>query len=470
MEGKISILIADERRAQAGATAEILQSQGYEVGVAEGESACLARMEQDYFDLLLLPDSLPGDGYFNLLLQVSANFPETIMICLAARPDIAGAVEAMRLGAFDYLPDPSSAEELLASINDALEYRRMRHESKRLRSAQTQKYDVESIVGQSGPMQAVFKLIHKVAATDATVLVLGESGTGKELVARAIHHHSARSAKPMIPVNCGAIPEDLLESELFGHEKGAFTGAIKSKPGRFELASGGTIFLDEIGDMSPALQVKILRVLQEHQFERVGGARTINADIRVIAATHRDLRQKVEDGSFREDLYYRLNVIPINIPPLRERRGDIALLSQHFLSRLSDLKRLEKKQLHPQVLEALMRYQWPGNVRELENLLERMVILASGPVLQVEDLPPKLQEIKAAPPLKGSPLELPDEGLDFNAAVDEFERNLIVQALEKTGWVKNQAASLLGLNRTTLVEKIKKKGLIEPEASVAANK
>jgi transcriptional regulator with GAF, ATPase, and Fis domain len=298
------------------------------------------------------------------------------------------------------------------------------------------------------------------------VLILGESGTGKELVARAIHHHSNRGEKPLIPVNCGAIPEDLLESELFGHEKGAFTGAVKSKPGRFELANGGTIFLDEIGDMSPSLQVKLLRALQEHQFERVGGTRTIVTDIRVIAATHRDLRRKVEEGTFREDLYYRLNVIPVNVPPLRERRGDIALLCQHFLERLTRIKGLEEKRIASEVLEGLMRYNWPGNVRELENLLERMVILANGPVLQVEDLPPKLREFKSGAQSAGAspaPWELPESGIDFNSAVDEFERNLIVKALEKTGWVKNQAALLLGLNRTTLVEKIKKKGLIEPE-------
>ncbi len=463
MEGKISILLVDNRKAQAYAVSEILKNRGYEVSLVDGEAACMGRLEQEYYDILLLPDALPGDAYFNLLLHVTGNFPETSVICLASNTSIAGAVEAVRLGVFDYLPDPSLPEELLASVDDALEYRRLRRENHRQRKTQEHNYDVESIVGQSVPMREVFRLIHKVAATDATVLILGESGTGKELVARAIHHHSTRSSQPLIPVNCGAIPEDLLESELFGHEKGAFTGAVKSKPGRFEMANGGTIFLDEIGDMSPSLQVKLLRALQEHQFERVGGTRTITVDIRVIAATHRDLRQKVEDGSFREDLYYRLNVVPIIVPPLRERRGDIALLCQYFLNRLSERKGLEKKQMYPEVLEALMRYSWPGNVRELENLLERMVILSNGAMLQLEDLPPKLREGKSGDEAKApGALELPDTGLDFNAAVDDFERSLILQALEKTGWVKNQAALLLGLNRTTLVEKIKKKGLADP--------
>ena len=471
VEGIISILLVDSRKAQAYAMSEIFKNQGHNVTLADGQDSALNLLEQGFYDVMYLADALAGDAYFNLLLHVTSNFAETSVICLASPASIAGAVEAVRLGAFDYLPDPCLPEELLASLEDVMEYRQMRRENKQKRVSQEQIYDVESIVGQSGPMQDVFRLIHKVAATDATVLILGESGTGKELVARAIHHHSARSDKPLIPVNCGAIPEDLLESELFGHEKGAFTGAVKSKPGRFELANGGTIFLDEIGDMSPSLQVKLLRALQEHQFERVGGTRTIETDIRVIAATHRDLRKKVEDGTFREDLYYRLNVIPINVPPLRERRGDISLLCRYFLNRLSQRKGFEEKRLQPEVLEGLMRYNWPGNVRELENLLERMVILANGPVLMVEDLPPKLREFKSGGLPVSAPaagMDLPENGLDFNNAVDDFERNLILQALEKTGWVKNQAALLLGLNRTTLVEKIKKKGLVEPDAKVAA--
>jgi DNA-binding NtrC family response regulator len=465
MENKISILVVDNRKTQAAANAKIFESQGYHAVTADSPQSALSQMEQDFFDLIFLSDALPGDAYFDLLVQITSAFPETSLICLASQPSIAGAVEAVRMGAFDYLPDPGPPENVQAVLDDVLEYRALRRENRQKKQQQEQSYKVDSIVGQSGPMQQVFRMIHKVAATDATVLILGESGTGKELVARAIHHYSKRSEKPLIPVNCGAIPEDLLESELFGHEKGAFTGAIKNKPGRFELADGGTIFLDEIGDMSPNLQVKLLRALQEHQFERVGGTRTIEVDIRVIAATNRDLRKKVDEGTFREDLYYRLNVIPINIPPLRERRGDIALLCQHFLTRLTRNKGLEEKQMQREVLEGLMRYNWPGNVRELENLLERMVILANGPVLQVEDLPPKLREVKAgaAAGSASSAMELPENGLDFNSAVDEFERSLILQALEKTGWIKNQAALLLGLNRTTLVEKIKKKGLIEPE-------
>jgi transcriptional regulator with GAF, ATPase, and Fis domain len=309
--------------------------------------------------------------------------------------------------------------------------------------------------------------------------VLGESGTGKELVARAIHYQSPRKDKPLVPVNCGAIPQELLESELFGHDKGAFTGAIKTRLGRFELAEGGTVFLDEIGDMSPMLQVKLLRILQDRQFERVGGSKTITADIRIIAATHRDLKKRVAEQAFREDLYYRLNVVPIWVPPLRERRSDIPLLCRYFLDRLGNLKGLGVKSLHPEVLERIMRYHWPGNVRELENLLERLVILSEGDVILPQDLPPKLSGLPPAPPVPdtvcppptadlgleaaGAFPALPQEGLDFNQQVEDFERSLILQALERTGWVKNQAAALLKLNRTTLVEKIKKKGLAPPE-------
>jgi len=299
--------------------------------------------------------------------------------------------------------------------------------------------------------------VEKVADTESTILVLGESGTGKELFAKAIHYNSGRREGPFIPVNCAAIPGELLESELFGHEKGAFTSAIRTRIGRFELASGGTIFLDEIGDMSPHLQSKLLRVLQERQFERIGGVKTIKIDIRVIAATHQDLRKGVDEGRFREDLYYRLNVIPIEIPPLRERRQDIPLLVHHFLSQLNKDKKRKIQGIDPEVMDRLLQYHWPGNVRELENMIERITILSSGTTIALRDLPEKLQNLPAG----GSPegYEIPEKGISLDAVVSEFEKRLILQALDKAGWVKHRAAQLLNLNRTTLVEKIKRQNL-----------
>jgi transcriptional regulator with PAS, ATPase and Fis domain len=303
-------------------------------------------------------------------------------------------------------------------------------------------------------MQQVFQFIEKIAATSSTVLICGESGTGKELVAKAIHYNSDRKDEPMIPVNCGAIPEDLLESELFGYEKGAFTGALKTRIGRFELADRGTIFLDEIGDMSPALQVKILRVLQEHEFERVGGVKSIKVDIRIVAATHRDLEKAVKQGVFREDLYYRLNVIPITIPPLRERTSDIPLLAHHFMKKFNRGNEQNVKGVSQESMNALLRYHWPGNVRELENIIERMVTLKGEGIIEKEDLPEKLLGAEWSGGIPS--LEIPESGISFNTAVSEFEKELMLRALNKTNWIKNRAAKLLQLKRTTLIEKMKK--------------
>ena len=332
------------------------------------------------------------------------------------------------------------------------------------------------IISESLVMQKVFSLINKVAKTNSTVLVLGESGTGKELIARAIHKTSGRSGK-LVPVNCGAIPEEILESELFGHEKGAFTGAIANKIGRFQLADSGTIFLDEIGEMSPKLQVKLLRVLQERVIEPVGAARSVEVNVRVIAATNKDLREEVRQGRFREDLYYRLQVVPVELPALRDRGEDVTILSQYFLERVAEQNGMTPLSISPDTMNALRAYSWPGNVRELENVMERLAILSDGPSLQLTDLPEymlsgetlqRAQEIasidtKAAAFQATLPMtqfeEIPEKGLDFNALVDGFENSLIIKALEKTAGNKKAAAKLLNLNRTTLVEKIKKKGL-----------
>lgn len=317
------------------------------------------------------------------------------------------------------------------------------------------------IIGKSPSICKVFSLIEKVQDTDSTVLIQGESGTGKELIAQALHHGGDRRKKPFVPVNCGAIPAELLESELFGHEKGAFTHAIRTRIGRFEMADGGTVFLDEIAEMSPILQVKLLRVLQEKEFERVGGTKTITSDFRVIAATNRDLAEEVRKGKFREDLYYRLTVIPIESPPLRDRRSDIPLLVEKFLGRFCASKKRGINGVSDEAMECMKRYQWPGNVRELENMVERMVILAPNEFITVEDLPPQLLDapVQASTPVVS---EIPETDFCLSEVVADYEMKLIIRALQQTGWVKNRAAKLLKVNRTTLLEKMKRHGVVKP--------
>jgi transcriptional regulator with PAS, ATPase and Fis domain len=315
-------------------------------------------------------------------------------------------------------------------------------------------YRFNDIIGQSENMQAVFRLVEKVADCDSTILITGETGTGKGLVARATHQNSKRKNKPFISINCGAIPENLLESELFGHVRGAFTGATTSKQGKFELANGGTIFLDEIGDMSPDLQVKVLKVLEEGEFEQVGGSKTIKVDVRILAATHRDLAEEVQRGNFRDDLFYRLYVIPIGLPSLRDRKSDIPFLVSYFLEKSNQNNNREVSGICKEALASMVKYSWPGNVRELKNVMERLVVLKANGEINVSDLPAELKSSN----LYETPgvIEISDEGICLNSAVTEFEKALILQSLEKTKWVKNKAAKLLQLNRTTLVEKIKR--------------
>ncbi len=347
-------------------------------------------------------------------------------------------------------------------VKKALDHLALQEENTYLKQQLKAKYKFENIIGSSDRMQKVFSLIDKVSGTDSTVLVLGESGTGKELVAKALHYNSPRAQNPFVPVNCGAIPEELLESELFGHEKGAFTGAFRTRIGRFELANGGSIFLDEISEMSPNLQVKLLRVIQEREFERVGGVKSIRIDVRIIAATNRDLEEEVAQGRFREDLYYRLNVIPLNLPPLRERRDDIPLLVKHFMGKYGREKNSRITGFSRRAMNLLAHYRWPGNVRELENLVERVLVLCDGTEVDTADLP---ERIAAGTPRTSEvvPLiDLPETGIDLSTAVSEFEKGIIMQALTRSNWVKNRAAKLLHVNRTTLVEKIKKQNLQKP--------
>jgi DNA-binding NtrC family response regulator len=405
---------------------------------------------------------MPGVDGMEVLRYLKEHAPESVCIILTGYGTIRNSVEAIKLGAFDYLTKPVKLDEILITIQRALEHRDLKRENVNLRNQLKKKYQFENIIGDSESIQKIFETVEKVADTDSTILILGESGTGKELIAKAIHYNSYRREGPFVPVNCAAIPSELLESELFGHEKGAFTNAIRTRIGRFELANGGTLFLDEIGDMSPNLQSKLLRVLQERQFDRVGGIKTIRTDIRVIAATHQNLKKGVEEGKFREDLYYRLNVIPIEVPPLRKRVSDIPLLVHHFIDQFNKSKKREIQDIDVEALKRLMLYPWPGNVRELENVIERVVILSSQDILTVDDLPEKFQSLGEAN--QGVSMGIPEEGISLDSAVSEFEKTLILQALNKTGWVKNKAAQLLNLNRTTLIEKIKRQNLRRPSS------
>jgi transcriptional regulator with GAF, ATPase, and Fis domain len=344
-------------------------------------------------------------------------------------------------------------------VRKAVEFHRLRQENHLLRKAVREQYQLEQLVGVSEPIRQVLDFVRKVADSDSTVMIQGESGTGKELVARMLHFNSLRRDRPLVPVNCGAIPENLLESELFGHEKGAFTGATNTRMGRFELANGGTIFLDEIGEMSLSLQVKLLRVLQERAFERVGGNRTIQVDVRIVAATNQDLESLVEEKRFRQDLFYRLNVIPIVIPPLRERRSDIPLLIDHFLARFNQTKHTAISGIEPDALRLLANYDWPGNIRELENMVERLVVLKKQGRLLVSDLPEKICRKQAAPELTEQFIQFSEDGINLSREVEQYEKHLIVEALRKANGVTTKAAQLLQLNRTTLVEKLKRRGV-----------
>lgn len=485
------VLIVDDESSLRTALFRILDRQGFQVITANsireaefltGCSGSPAKTietktgegsNEQTLDLALVDLRLPdGDG-IELMQRLRAAHPGIQVIILTGHGSIELAVKATQNGAFHFLTKPFNMEELISLVNRALSHKTLAQENLQLRSALHNRYRFDNIVGDSEEIRRVLSLVERVADSDSTVLVTGESGTGKELIAKAIHYNSPRAAKAFVPINCGAIPGELLESELFGHVKGAFTGAIANRVGRFDLAAGGTLFLDEIGELPLNLQVKLLRVLQERRFEPVGSAKTHEADVRIIAATNVDLAKAVTKGQFREDLFYRLNVIPIAIPSLKERRSDIPLLLHHFVQHFNQTKNRQLTGFSPEALETLYNYSWPGNIRELENLVERLAILKGTGTVNVTDLPEHYQitishvEMRAATASANndSPA-LPDGGMDFNSAVDAYENLLILQALEKTGWNRNQAAALLKLNRTTLVEKIKKKGLRPPDYTV----
>ncbi len=417
------------------------------------------------FDLVLCDVKMPGINGLELVRQIHEFQPDLPCIVITGFGSAEASIEALRAGAYWYLEKPFEQERLdvvRRLVEQAIEHGQLKLENRRLQNALESKYQFDNIVGQSGPLMHLLSLVEKVADKESTVLICGESGTGKELIARALHYNSHRADQPLVTVNCGAIPEELLESELFGHVKGAFTSATHDRPGRFALADGGTIFLDEIGDMSPNLQVKLLRVLQERTFEAVGSSKTTQVNVRVLAATHRDLPKLIEEGGFREDLYYRLNVFPLTVPPLRERREDIPLLVQHFLEKAAEDCGLPVESISDTALKALALHSWPGNIRELQNTVERLAILASGGEITADHLPEELRGAPAGPQTPAT--TLPEDGLSLTAAVDDLERDLIQQALERTAWNKNRAAQLLGMNRTTLLEKIKKRGLVQPDS------
>jgi len=456
------ILVIDDSPEILRLFSDYLRAEGYEVDTAEDGSRGIGLVGKNSYDMILTDLKMPGIDGMEVLKFINEHSPDSLCIILTGYGTVKNAVEAIKLGAFDYLTKPVKMDEILVTFQRAFEFRNLKRENVNLRQQLKRKYRFENIIGDSEKMQRVFEIIEKVADTDSTVLILGESGTGKELIAKAIHYNSYRRDNPFVPVNCAAIPSELLESELFGHEKGAFTNAIRMRIGRFELANGGTVFLDEIGDMNPLLQSKLLRVLQERQFERVGGTKTIKTDIRILAATHQDLKGLVQQRKFREDLYYRLNVIPIEVPPLRERRADIPLLTHHFLEQFNKRKKKKIKGFDEEAVNRLVQYSWPGNVRELENTIERMIILVDGDIVMPADLPEKFQE--AAEFTQAQSQDIPEKGISLDEAVNDYERRLILQALVKTGWVKNKAAQLLNLNRTTLIEKIKRQNLQPPNS------
>ena len=459
------ILIVDDEASLRTALFRALDRRGFQVITAASKKEAETISQSDKpIDLALVDLRLPdGDG-IELMTLLKSYQKNIQVIILTGFGSIEVAVEATRRGAFHFVTKPFNLDEILSLIERALNQSQLEQENNQLRSALHNRYRFDNIVGQSDQIMGVLQLVERVADSESTVLVTGESGTGKELIAKAIHYNSSRSNKPFVPINCGAIPSELLESELFGHVKGSFTGAISNRIGRFEMASEGTLFLDEIGDMSPTLQVKLLRVLQERRFEPVGGTKTLEANVRVIAATNIDLEKAVEEGRFREDLYYRLNVIPICIPALRERRPDIPVLITHFVEAFNKSRKRGLLGVSDEAMAHLYNYNWPGNIRELENLVERIAILKGNGMVEVADLPEKYRSTPALQSDSVGNVNIPEAGMDFNSAVDSYENALIMKALEQTGWNRNQAAALLKLNRTTLVEKIKKKGLRPPEA------
>jgi two-component system response regulator PilR (NtrC family) len=449
----MNILIIDDEEVLQDVLSSLIRREGHLVSQARTGEEGLDILEREDIDLVLLDMMLPGMQGVEVLRQIRLRDPDQVVVVITAYSSIEGAIEAMRDGAFHYIPKPFKNEEVLMTLRKGLEQRRLQSENRSLREQLRQRFGFEQIIGKSKPMQQVFDLIRLAAPAKSNILILGESGTGKELVAKAIHHHSRRAQGPFVTVNSGSMPPDLLESNLFGHVKGAFTGAISNKKGLFELANNGSIFFDEIGNIPQDTQAKLLRVIQEREFMRLGGVETIKVDVRIIAATNAELEALVRNGSFREDLYYRLNVITINLPPLRKRSEDIPLIARHFLMRFAAENEKPLREISPRAMELLIDYHWPGNVRELENALERAVVLSSGEILDVELLPMSVRQPAAA---AAPAAPLPTNGIAFKEAVSAYERQLIIKALKAAGGVQKRAAELLQVKPTTLHEMMKR--------------
>jgi two-component system response regulator HydG len=463
------ILAIDDNETLGSGIALMLQRMGHRSASVVSGAEGMAYLSENRCDLVITDLRMDGMDGMEVLLKVKEQWPETDVMVMTAYGTIEIAVEAMKRGAIDFITKPFPHDALRLKVDNVLGYRRARMERERLdqenrylREEIGERYNFGAIVGTSQGMRSVLSAVEKVASSDSSVLIYGESGTGKELVARAVHYQSTRREGPFVKVNCGALPHELFESELFGHEKGAFTGAVRQKKGKFELAEGGTIFLDEIGDVPLDAQVKLLRVLQERQFDRVGGEQTLEANVRVVAATNRALRDMMVEGAFREDLFYRLEVIPLHLPPLRERREDVPLLVEHFMQKKCEEMNIPPKRLREEALQALSAYPWPGNVRELENVIERTIVLSDSDEIALQDVPLALDESverSSANALARSIEPGAGDSLLLNERMDQIERSMIERAMDEAGRVKTKAAQLLGIKTSALYYKLDKYGI-----------
>ncbi len=454
------LLVVDDEQSLLEFLHLLFEEEGYEVDRANSVTEAREKIPGTSYDLVLCDILMPDGNGLELLKEIKERHPHTAVIMMTAYTSTKSAIEAMKLGAYNYISKPFDVEELKVVVAGALEKTGLEVENVYLRRELEQKYQFKNIIGRSQKMQEVFSLVERVAKTQSTVLIRGGSGTGKELIARAIHFSGPRSKDRFLSVNCGALPEALLESELFGHEKGSFTGAFRAKKGLFQEADKGTLFLDEIGEMTTSMQVKLLRALQEKRVRRVGGNQEEAVDVRIIAATNQDLRERIEEGKFREDLYYRINVIPINLPPLRQRRGDIPMLVEHFIRKYSDEMGHPEKPITVETLQMLESYDWPGNVRELENTIERALALSTSENLTTQDLP---VHFLAGSSRISDAVMLPEDGLDLEAHLDQIRAQLMEQALERSNGTQTQAAELLSMSFRSFRYFAKKLGLIGAE-------
>ena len=461
---KDKILVADDEPSMREFLDIMLKKEGYKVSLASNGEEVSRLIEKDIFDLALLDIRMPKLDGISALKKIKAISPETIVIMITAYASADTAIKAMKEGAYDYITKPFKVEEIKLIIKNALEKKNLQRENILLKQVVRDRYHFENIIGQSPKMLNLYDLLEKIAPTKTNILITGESGTGKELVAKAIHYNSPRKEKPFVTLNCGAIPESLIESELFGHMKGAFTDAIATRKGLFEVADEGTIFLDEISELPLLMQVKLLRVLQDKEFKRVGGTEDIRVDVRIISATNRDLEEEVREKRFREDLFYRLNVIQIKLPLLRERKEDIPSLATHFLKKYSEDLNKNISRISPEALRILLNYEYPGNVRELQNIIERAVALENTQELTAQNLSSYLEEQL---PLKKGPfdLDIPKEGIDLEKMVEDLERTLLVKALDRTKGIKKKAAELLNINFRSMRYRLEKYGLNHGEDS-----